>query len=65
MGVQAYMLIKNGKPWDALFDIGLWYLLLIGLVLFGVGGSVAAAFATAGKWMWMVGCSGNTFTAEA
>lgn len=34
MGVQAYMDIKDGRPLDALFDIGLWYLLLIGIVLF-------------------------------
>lgn len=62
MGVQAYMLIKNGKPWDALFDIGLWYLLLIGLVLFGVGGSVAVGLATAGKWMSIVGAVGILVT---
>ena len=33
MAIQAYMLIKAGKPWDALFAIGFWYLLLIGLSL--------------------------------
>ena len=47
---------------DALFDIGLWYLLLIGLVLFGVGGSVAVGLATVGKWMSIVGAVGILVT---
>ncbi|MDO4531351.1 MAG: V-type ATPase 116kDa subunit family protein, partial [Bacillota bacterium] len=33
MGVQAYMHIRDGNPVDAICDIGLWYVLLIGLVL--------------------------------
>lgn len=30
LGVQAYVEIKRGKPLNALFDVGFWYLLLIG-----------------------------------
>jgi len=62
MGVQGYMLIKDGKPWDALFDIGLWYLLLIGLVLFGIGGSLTQVVSSIGKWMSIVGAIGIVFT---
>lgn len=62
MGVQGYMLIKNGKPWDALFDIGLWYLLLIGLVLFGIGGTLTPAVVLIGKWMSIVGAVGIVVT---
>ncbi len=62
MGVQGYMLIKDGKPWDALFDIGLWYLLLIGLVLFGVGGSLTPIVALIGKWMSIIGAAGIVIT---
>ncbi len=62
MAIQAYMLIKAGKPWDALFDIGFWYMLIIGLVLFGVGGSVAAILATVGKWLAIVGAVGILVT---
>lgn len=62
MAIQAYMLIKSGKPWDALFDIGFWYLLLIGLVLFAASGSVAAVLATVGKWMAIVGAVGILVT---
>ena len=63
MGIQAYMLIRDGHPWDALFDIGLWYILLVGLVLFGVGGSMAPIVATIGKYMSIVGAVGILFTA--
>ena len=56
------MLIRDGKPLDALFDIGLWYVLLVGLVLFGVGGNIGPAFATAGKYMSIIGVVGILLT---
>lgn len=62
MGIQAYMSIRDGHPVDAICDIGLWYVLLIGLVLFGVGGSVAPALASAGKVMSIVGVVGILLT---
>ena len=62
MGIQAYMLIKDGKPWDALFDIGFWYMLIIGLVLFALGGSVAAILSTIGMWLAIVGAVGILLT---
>ena len=62
MAIQAYMLIKSGKPWDALFDIGFWYMLIIGLVLFGIGGSVAAVLSSVGKWLAIVGAVGILVT---
>ncbi|MDY4082575.1 MAG: V-type ATP synthase subunit I [Candidatus Metalachnospira sp.] len=62
MGMQAYMLIKDKKPWDALFDIGLWYLLLIGLVLFGVGSMMTPALSSIGKWMAIIGAVGIIVT---
>lgn len=33
LGVKAYMLIKNGKTLDAVFDVGSWYLVFIGIGL--------------------------------
>jgi len=51
MGIKAYMLIKSGKLWDAIFDIGSWYVLLIGVALLLVGGT----FAQIGKYMAIVG----------
>ncbi len=62
MGVQAYMYIRDGHPLDALFDIGLWYLLLIGLVLFGFGGTLGSAFPVVGKYMAIVGAVGILLT---
>lgn len=57
MGVQAYQSIKRGKILDAVFDQGLWYLFLIGLVLLFLpqGGS-------AGKWMAIAGAVGLILT---
>lgn len=62
MGLQAYMSIRDGHPLDALFDIGLWYLLLIGLVLYGLGGNVGATIVTLGKGMSIVGAVGILLT---
>lgn len=62
MGIQAYMLIRDGKPFDALFDIGFWYMLLIGLVMFGVGGSVTAVLSDIGKYMAIIGAVGILLT---
>ncbi|MGI6307585.1 MAG: V-type ATP synthase subunit I [Dethiobacteria bacterium] len=57
MGVQAYQNIKRGKILDAVFDQGLWYIFLIGLVLLFLpqGGS-------AGKWMSIAGAVGLVLT---
>ena len=62
MGVQAYMYIRDGHPVDAICDIGLWYVLLIGLVLFAVGGSVTPVLSTVGKIMSIVGVVGILVT---
>ena len=62
MGVQAYMDIKDGRPLDALFDIGLWYLLLIGIVLFAFGGKLGAGAVGIGKIMAIVGAVGILLT---
>ena len=50
MALNAYLSIRDGRLLDAVFDVGLWYLLLIGLALMLVG--VAAPLA---KWMSIIG----------
>jgi V/A-type H+-transporting ATPase subunit I len=55
MGVKAYMLIKEKKYLDAVFDIGFWYMLLIGLLLI--------AFFPWGKYLALVGAAGLLLTA--
>ncbi len=57
MALNAYLSIKDGRVLDAVFDIGLWYLLLIGLALLLVG--VAAPLA---KWMSIIGAVGILVT---
>ncbi|WP_206458445.1 V-type ATP synthase subunit I [Anaerovorax sp. IOR16] len=65
MGVSGYMSIRDGRPWDALFDVGLWYILLIGLVLW-LGGKMAALVGPTGTnigmWMTIVGAVGILIT---
>ncbi len=58
MGLNALISIKDGRPLDALFDVGLWYLLLIGATLLLVG--VVPGLA---KWMAIIGAVGILFTA--
>ena len=51
MGLKGYMLIRDGKPLDALFDIGSWYLLIPGLVMMFAGGIIG----TIGKYTAIIG----------
>lgn len=37
LGMKAYVLIKNGKPMDAFYDVFLWYLTLTSVILVIVG----------------------------
>lgn len=51
MGLKAYLMIKRGHLWDAVFDVGFWYLVLIGapmLALGGTAGKVGMYLAIAG-----------------
>ncbi|MDR1439361.1 MAG: V-type ATP synthase subunit I, partial [Clostridiales bacterium] len=51
MGVKMYMLIKDGKLFAAIFDIGSWYVLLVGIVLIALAPSVGMYVAIAGAAM--------------
>jgi len=51
MGIKAYMLIKDGKVSDALFDIIPWYLVIAGLGMLVVGGVIGSI----GKYMAIIG----------
>ncbi|NLC11709.1 MAG: V-type ATP synthase subunit I, partial [Firmicutes bacterium] len=57
MGVRAYQSIKRGKILDAVFDQGLWYIFLIGLVLLFL-----PQWGSTGKWMAIVGAVGLILT---
>ncbi len=51
MGIQAYILIKNGHPFAALFDVGSWYVLFAGIGLIFVNSTVGAVVAIVGVLM--------------
>ncbi len=45
MGVKAYILIRDGHPWDALMDVGSWWLLFAGIAVGALGGTWLVALA--------------------
>ncbi|MEL7649653.1 MAG: V-type ATP synthase subunit I [Sedimentibacter sp.] len=62
MAIQAYMMIRDKRPLDALFDIGFWYGLIIGLVLLLFGNSIIPGSAAVGKWMSIIFAAGLVLT---
>ena len=40
LGMKAYVLIKNGKPMDAFYDVFLWYLILTSVILVIIGKAI-------------------------
>lgn len=58
MGLKAYLLIKRGKAWDAVFDVGFWYMAIVGLLLLIPGGMAAQA----GKILAIAGAVGLVLT---
>lgn len=46
MIIKAYILIRDGKPWDALMDIGSWWLTFAGIAVLALGG---------GMWVMLAG----------
>jgi V/A-type H+-transporting ATPase subunit I len=55
MALNAYLLIKKGQVWAAIFDVGFWYLLIIGLLLWYLAGDV-------GMYMAAIGAAGLVLT---
>ncbi|MDR0406129.1 MAG: V-type ATP synthase subunit I [Clostridiales bacterium] len=58
MGLNAYLMIRDGKWLDALFDVGLWYAALIGAAMLLLGGK----FAEVGKYTAMIAAAGLVLT---
>jgi len=57
MGVKAYMLIRRGFFWSAVFDVGFWYVVFIGIGLIFLGGD-----SNAGMYVTISGASGLILT---
>ena len=58
LAINGYMLIRDGKILDAVFDVGFWYLFIIGPVLLLLGGN----FAETGKYLTIIGMVGLVLT---
>ena len=58
MGIKAYIMIKRGDKWGALFDVGFWYMVLIGLPLL----IAPAPWKTVGMVMAIAGGAGLGLT---
>lgn len=65
MGISAYMMIKRGHPWQALFDIGFWYFILFGLLIFALGSMVFGSqlVTNIGMYLAIAGAIGIVLTA--
>ncbi len=64
LGIKGYMLIRDGKALDALFDVGLWYLFITGiclLVIPVVAGPIGI-FGEIGKYLAIIGAIGLILT---
>ncbi|MDR2530635.1 MAG: V-type ATP synthase subunit I [Oscillospiraceae bacterium] len=48
MGVKAYLLIRDGRALDALFDVGFWWITFAGITLLALGITPWVAIAGAG-----------------
>lgn len=55
MALNAWMLIRRGKWLDAVFDVGFWYCLIIGLLVMLINFEV-------GKYMSLIGAAGLVLT---
>lgn len=58
MGMNAYLLIKSGKVWDAVFDVFFWYAVFAGILMLILGGS----FVEIGKYTALAGVVGLILT---
>ncbi len=45
LGIKGYLMIREGKYLDCLYDVGFWFLFLIGLILMLIPSSVFASIA--------------------
>ncbi len=60
LGIKAYMLLRDGKKWDAVFDVLFWYMALTGLILMLLAPMVGlpVLVGTIAKWVMIAGMAG-------
>lgn len=57
MAINAYMLIKRGHFWDAVFDVFSWYVLIIGAIMYGALGNSNPMLGKLGLCMAVIGAA--------
>lgn len=64
LGIKAYINIRDGKPWDALFDTGFWYMALVGaiIMLLVYVDVVQSSMMEVAKWVMIAGMVGIVLT---
>ena len=65
LGVNGYMSLRDGRPLDALFDVGFWYMALTGgiiLLLSAATSLIPEGVATVSKYVMIVGMVGIVLT---
>ena len=55
MGIKAYELIRDGKFLDACNEVFVWYMVVLGLVMWLFGGMVSPGLSPIGKWLAIIG----------
>lgn len=62
MGLNAAMLIKRGKLFDAICDVFSWYFVILGAVMWLAGGAISPMVAKIGMYMAILGAAILLFT---
>ena len=64
LGIKGYMLIRDGKWKDAVYDVAFWYMAVGGAILFLGGGAAnfSSGVIAAGKWIMIAGMAGIVLT---
>jgi V/A-type H+-transporting ATPase subunit I len=64
LGIHAYLNIRDGKPLDALFDVGFWYMALIGaiLLLLTTTGTLSGGIKNVAIVIMVIGMAGIVLT---
>ena len=64
LGIKAYLSFREGKPLDALFDVGFWYMALMGAIGFLAAGFVPVpdVVQPISMWVMIIGMVGIVLT---
>ncbi|MBU3144758.1 V-type ATP synthase subunit I [Clostridium sp. CF012] len=64
LAVKGYILIRDGKPMDAIYDVLTWYAALTGAFLFILGAALklSPGVINMGKWVMIIGMVGLVLT---